>query len=137
MFTGKHPPRPPLGVHVGRRQGRVNDVVEQLSRIQGAFGTTWTPMGPFFAQSPTTWRLGQTTSSGIPMASGGVLGQGTVNDYYLAPTNPTTVSIAVSPGGTSFTAFNLSTNQDVPASVTVICMVIWGQWVVVWADCPS
>lgn len=133
MFTGKHPPPLPPNVPVGRRQAEVLRTVEQLSRLQGGRGATWTPGGLFLDQPGTDIRLGQTGSGGITVMSGSTLGHGTVTEAYLKQTGLTTVTIGVSTN--TYTAFNLSASQSVAATKYVICRLMWDVWVVIWADC--
>ncbi len=131
---GKSPPSPPAGARVPRRQRETLAVLRQLSQLGGGRGVMWSPSGPQIVQPGTTIRMGTAPGGGIAKTTGSDLSFGTITESQLVQTDPTTVTVAAMTS--TFTAFNLSTSQDVPDGGTVVCMLLWGVWVVIWADCP-
>jgi hypothetical protein len=129
---GKHPPRPPVAGTVGLRQKRTLDIVEQLSRIGGGRGITWTPFGPGITQPGTAVKIGRTPAGGIPGRVGGVLGQAVVAEWQIAEYDPSTTTISALPS--SFTAVNYSATP-VGANKYCVCSLLWGVWVVISAEC--
>ena len=128
---GKSPPRPPTGAPIGRRQKATLDVIRQLSQIGGGRGVMWSPSGPQILQPGTTIRLGY-ASAGLTARSDSTLGYGTVEEFSINQTDPTTATIK--DYGVSFTAFNYS-NTEIKAGKYVIVSLMWGIWVVISAEC--
>jgi hypothetical protein len=128
---GKGPPRPPAGVQVPMRQRESLDILRKLSQMGGGRGVMWSPSGPQILQPGTTIRLA--TSSGIAKRTTTTLTYATATDVWIDVTTPTTAVLTTS--SSTFTAFNISVSQDVPSGY-IICELLWGIWIVTWADCP-
>ena len=130
-FTGKRLPSTAFPVATSKRQDQLLRTVEQLSRIQGGRGATWSPAGLFLQQQGTQFKLALATS-GVTARSGSTLGTGTVTDVYVTATSPTAATITSS--STTFTAFNWNSTA-VGSSKYCVCALIWDLWFVISAEC--
>jgi hypothetical protein len=111
-------------------------LLEQLQRMRGGQGTTWTPAGPLIWQPGISFRLGQTGSGGIPAASGSQLTGAEVSSCSLTvdPQNP--LSAQIQTWSDQFIAWNLS-SQPVAGQTLTLYQLLWGMWVCVWENCPA
>src|SRR5271154_3977062 len=96
-IPGKHPPRRPVAGMIGLRQKRTLDIVEQLSRVAGGRGVTWTPFGPAFVPSGTSIKMGISPAGGISKISGSIVASGEVAEAQLDVTTPTSASFVSIP----------------------------------------
>ncbi len=66
---GKRLPLPPPSLKMSTRQKAMTQQLEQLTRISGAQGVTWTPGGPSIIQPGLQFRFGLTGPGGIGAAT--------------------------------------------------------------------
>jgi hypothetical protein len=116
-------------------------LLDKLSRLRGGRGTFSTPFGPMVAQPGTGFRIGITSSSGIPAGSGYsatgdiTLGYAAdVSDCYVSLTQPGTATVVIT--SQDFDGYNLSSSA-VAGNALTIYMWLWNMWICIWEDCSQ